>query len=521
MTRGRRWQVTVGAGFLALLLLAVVHLDRWPVTWFDEGSHLHVPKTLLQHGAYADSSSDGLRYHGPTMGVGPTVMLPVAGALWLGGVGLWQARLVMAAFLVAAAMLHFLVARELGGRVVALLATLLAVTSPGVDLVEYGRQVLGEVPGAAFLLAGLLLWFRAGRGVSGARLVVVGACFGLAAVTKHVYLLTVGPALLTAWALGRLHRHPVASREFVVPAVVMLALAAGWQLVLVGLLGPGRVAENLALLRETTSGAALVFDPSLVRASTAHLLGPQGYGGLVVPAVVYSLMRGRRGSAAEWRWTLVSLLVASNLAWFVTASTGWPRYAFPGLLLGGTLVARLARDAWRLTAHASGRLRAHAWASRVAIATWLAALVILPAGALVGSIVFPPPADAARVARWLDANVPRDVEVATWEQELGFLTDHRYRFPPQRLLAVAVAHKFHGGPPPAHVYDFREDRAPRYVVTGAFSTWVRLHADAGIADDYDVVFTTGSYAVWRRRPGREPAAGVPGDRSGGDRSHDP
>src|SRR5262245_7615935 len=67
---------------LALAVVAIVgallfaHLGDVPRTWFDEGSHLHVPKTLVQTGHYADRSSEGLRAFGPTIGIGPTVMLP-------------------------------------------------------------------------------------------------------------------------------------------------------------------------------------------------------------------------------------------------------------------------------------------------------------------------------------------------------------------------------------------------------------------------------------------------------------
>src|SRR5215510_15001326 len=60
------------------LFLTLVNLPYSPRTWFDEGSHLHVPKTLIQHGVYADISSEGYRYYGPTVGIGPTIMLPIA-----------------------------------------------------------------------------------------------------------------------------------------------------------------------------------------------------------------------------------------------------------------------------------------------------------------------------------------------------------------------------------------------------------------------------------------------------------
>src|ERR1700730_5686727 len=69
----------VGAALAGLILvLATYRLDAYPTTWFDEGSHLHVPKALLQYGVYADTSSEGFRYFGPTTGIGPTIMLPIA-----------------------------------------------------------------------------------------------------------------------------------------------------------------------------------------------------------------------------------------------------------------------------------------------------------------------------------------------------------------------------------------------------------------------------------------------------------
>src|SRR5690242_15788505 len=88
------------AGAIAVILFLVFYnLPRYPLTWFDEGSHLHVPKSVLTRGVYADYSSDGFRYFGPTVGVGPTVLLPIAAAFWAFGIGLLQARIVMALYL--------------------------------------------------------------------------------------------------------------------------------------------------------------------------------------------------------------------------------------------------------------------------------------------------------------------------------------------------------------------------------------------------------------------------------------
>jgi hypothetical protein len=138
---------------------SVYNLSDYPAPWFDEGSHMHVPQTLVRYGVYADRSSDGFRYFGPTLGVGPTVLLPVAGSFAVFGIGLIQARLVMVAFLLGAAWTFYQLARKLGGQYMALIALALLVTSPSLAFLETGRQVLGEVPALLFLVTGLLVWF--------------------------------------------------------------------------------------------------------------------------------------------------------------------------------------------------------------------------------------------------------------------------------------------------------------------------------------------------------------------------
>jgi 4-amino-4-deoxy-L-arabinose transferase-like glycosyltransferase len=127
-----RWIVVAAvlAWAIIVVFLATYHLDSYPTTWFDEGSHLHVPKTLVEYGVYADISSEGFRYFGPTIGVGPMVMLPIALAFKLSGIGLLQARLVMALYLLAATGLFFAVTRHLYGVTVAFLASVLLITTP-------------------------------------------------------------------------------------------------------------------------------------------------------------------------------------------------------------------------------------------------------------------------------------------------------------------------------------------------------------------------------------------------------
>ena len=53
-TRSSLWYFLAGLTILLVGFLTFYNLTSYPVTWFDEGSHLHVPKTLIRFGVYAD-----------------------------------------------------------------------------------------------------------------------------------------------------------------------------------------------------------------------------------------------------------------------------------------------------------------------------------------------------------------------------------------------------------------------------------------------------------------------------------
>ncbi|NWG18486.1 MAG: hypothetical protein HXY41_17830, partial [Chloroflexi bacterium] len=88
--------LVIVAAVAAFLLL--YRLDVYPEPWYDEGSHLHVAKNYALNGIYADYSSEGIRYYGPAVGVGPTVMLPVAALFNLFEVSIPLARLAIVVY---------------------------------------------------------------------------------------------------------------------------------------------------------------------------------------------------------------------------------------------------------------------------------------------------------------------------------------------------------------------------------------------------------------------------------------
>ena len=522
-----RWALAI-VSIAVVLFMAFYNLTDYPTTWFDEGSHLHVPKTLVRFGVYADYSSEGFRHYGPTIGVGPTVMLPIAAVFRLFGIGLFQARVVMAIYLVATIWAFYGLARTLGGRRLAWVATGLLVASRGVALVMFGRQVLGEVPGLFFVVAGFWLWFTRWERSDWRRLVLVGLLLGLAMITKYQYLLFLGPTLVFAWLANLVYYRIAPNRVFILPGLVAGACFGLWQLYMIFYLGPGTAVENLGQLRQFTTGAALNFSPSLMEEGFKVLMSFPNYLGSLLPALIYGFFLGLPRRRKEQMWGLLFALVVVNLGWYVVASIGWWRYAFLGLALASLFVARLfydLTDGFRLrgampkeeppriddirqtddSARTGGIGQALAAVSRGglrwAMMAWLATMFILPLAESTWEILSPGFNAPEAMASYLNEHVPEDVLIETWEPEMGFLTDHNYHFPPALLLLDAVKQINVDGPPVAEMYDFVATELPPYVLVGEFGGWVEIYTADLEAADYESVTTVGSYELFARRNG--------------------
>jgi hypothetical protein len=499
--------IAMGALVVVLLFLAGYNLTEYPVTWFDEGSHLHVPKTLLRFGVYADYSSEGFRYYGPTVGVGPTVMLPIAAVFKLFGIGLLQARLVMALYLLATIYVFYRLAVILGGQRLAWVATALLITSRGISLLEYGRQVLGEVPGLFFVVAGLGLWFATWEKATWRQLVLVGLLLGLAMVTKNQYLLVLAPTLGLAWLANLLYYHAAPQRIFIIPGVVAAACFALWQLYMILYLGPATASENLAALRTATAGAALVFSPDLMRRGLQELLSLKVYLGWLLPVLIYAFLIVLPRRRESQQWGVLLILIVVNLVWYVVASISWLRYAFPGLVMVSLFVARFffdLTDGFQLkltTLWRALREGEPAWARQALSLTlllWLAIMIVVPLTQTTKQIVWPDFNAPAAMAAYLNKHVAPDALIETWEPEMGFLTDHNYHFPPQLLLNTAVGHIWLGKSSPAQEYSFVQDESPEYVLVGEFSRWVGLYPRNWLALHYTRMTQIGPFELYQR-----------------------
>lgn len=490
--------------FAAALIAAFLLLYRladYPTLWYDEGSHLHVAKNYALNGIYADYSSEGIRYYGPAIGVGPTVMLPVAAAFRAFGVSIPLARLVMVVYALLALAALYALGRRLLKRWGALAAVALIFVSPGTDFVYNARNVLGEVPGLFFAALGLWLWLGPGARRFSVQL-AVGVLMGLACITKNQIALVVLPGMLLTWIADLVWYKQRGWRTFVVPGVVAGLMFAGWMYIVLITLGEkGDLQANLATLRSATAGAFFQLRLSSLERAVKFLFDSSVFGVMFVPAVLYGLVLSLRRNETGQRYGTVMLFILVATGMFMT-SLAWPRYGFMALALAGFLVIRLFQDLTAAIRFDREGLRTLLTGDKAAVGAlllaWVVAAFVLPtyntARAVMGG-----GNSGYELAQYLNKNVPQDAIIETWEQELAVLTDHNYHYPPQIVLAYSVAETWDGGQPANELYDFRDTVNPDYVILGEFGKYTRIYPPQRL-QNYERIYTVGVYDVYQRKP---------------------
>lgn len=507
-----RYVILVVMALVALYAL-FTRLDEYPRPWYDEGSHLHVAKNYALNGIYADYSSEGNRPFGPAIGVGPTVLLPIAWLFKPLGVSIPTARLLIAFYGLLTLIAFYGLASRLLNFPSTVLAWLLLFLSPGVDFIFHSRTVLGEIPGLFFLCTALWLWLRPGTaGI--VRLALVGLLMGLACVTKNQYALFILPALFVNWMADLFWYKKRGWMYFVIPGILAGLLFAGWTYITVIRLGEGtNFSENLATLRTASAGAFIVLSQASLERAVRFLLDSSVYAALFVPAFLYGLLLSLRRDEQGQRNGMVMIFIAVGSALF-GLSLAWPRYAFAPLALAAIFAARLIFDftiAWRFDWKSwRGVLRGEQVAlpliASLVVVGWVAIALIVPMYSQLHSVATHGAGDAYQIAEWLNANVPADATIETWEQELGVLTNHNYHYPPQVVLAYSVAEKWEGGPYASDLYDFRDYGTPDYLVVGTFDKYADIYTTDRIGD-YECITSIGDYDVYQHLPPEAPRPG--------------
>jgi 4-amino-4-deoxy-L-arabinose transferase-like glycosyltransferase len=498
-------------GLIVLLLvgafLLLVHLGQYPAPWYDEGSHLHVAKNFALNGVYADFSSEGNRPFGPAVGVGPTVMLPIALLFKIAGVNITLARAVIVAYgVLALAAFYFLTARLVNPRG-ALVALALVLLSPAVDFVYNARTVLGEIPGLFFILMGLWLWLKPGKHSIG-NLLLIGAMMGLACITKNQYALFTLPSLLFAWFADLFWYKRRGWMYFVIPGIVAGVLFFAWTFIVILLLGQtgGSFSQNLADLRSASAGAFFLFKPSAIESALRFLVDGALYGGLAIPVIINGLVISLRRDEHGHQIGTVMIFILLGLGLFIT-SLAWPRYAFAPVALLAIFVVRLFSDLtngfkfdWKgVRAALRGEAISASGVGTVLVVGLLVVMLVLPLYTQVHNVMTQGRSDAYQTAAFVNSSIPQGEIIETWEQELAVLSDRTFHYPPQIALAKSVSAQWFGDAPVSESYDFRAETDAAYVIVGPFAKYTNVYP-ADRLTDYTLIDTIGAYDIYQRNP---------------------
>ncbi len=498
-----RWILT-GSVIAITLFLLLYELDAYPMPWYDEGSHLHVAKNFALQGVYADSSSEGYRPFGPAIGVGPTVMLPIAALFKFAGVSIVSARLLIVIYSLLTLFLVYVITLRMTSWPYALLAVMLLLVTSSIRYQYYSRTVVGEVPGMFFLLLGLSLWLHP-RGRSLLGLFGVGILIGLSTITKNQYAFFILPSLFVCWIADLVWYKQRGWRYFVIPGLISGLMFGAWLFIVIIKLGQGNsFAENLTTLQTAGMGAFVVIDRESIPRVITLLTNTSLYGSFFAPAFLYAILTSLRRDELSQQRGIIALFLIVSTALFVI-SLGWDRYAFGPVVLSVFFVVLLIHDLVSSIASGDLNLRQLTKIGKTPISLtivtllvgWFVVAMIIPFYSRIHDINVRSNTDAYRAADWIKANVPKTSLIETWEQEQGVLTDNNIHYPPQRILAYSVAEMWEGGAPVGGFYDFRDYVDPEYIVTGPFSMYTKLYSEDQLKG-YGIIKQFGPYTIYHK-----------------------
>jgi 4-amino-4-deoxy-L-arabinose transferase-like glycosyltransferase len=519
-TKARGEKIVLLLLLVGLPLLMFYNLELNPRPWHDEGASLILARTLAEDGVYAMCNSDGYQTFGPVQSVGPTVIVPVALVYRWFGVGLLQGRVVVALYALAALFLFYLAGRKLFDGWTAILGLFFLLAAPAVRIFVYGREVLGEVPGLAFFLAG---WLALARALETRRLgwaALAGLLFGATIITKSQYLMMIPATLVFLAALDLLYYRQKVWKPLALVTMLALGCSFAWQVWQIGYYGMQSYQADLAKLQQlaaVTTGFHLQTAISGIRG----ILGSDSgnfYLFWGFPALGYAAWRAFQRSPRGLLLASVVIFTTLWLLYFTFWTVSWHRYALPAMALLALLIASLYLDLLRavvpglrssfLSLPAGsvpprqamlaigtliGLLSYGLWAG-YNLQQYLRSDVLDRYGEAEAELFTPPQFQApGAVAAYLAQHIPPGSLIETWERELGILTDFEFHYPDQSMLAAAHKDEYLGEQSDYQLgEDYFQQVQPDYVIVGFYSRLGPIYDMDYLARHSQKIWSTGS-----------------------------
>lgn len=485
-------------GFIVgLPILVFYNLGINPRPWHDEGAYLGLARTLAEDGVYANRNSDGYQTFGAVQSIGPTVVVPVALVYRLLGVSLFNGRIVVAIYTLVALLLFFLVGRRLFDRWTAIVGIVFLLSAPAVRILIYGREVLGEVPGLAFFLAG---WLFLERSLNNKRLWwagLAGLLFGATIITKSQYILMIPATLGIVAILDLIYYRQKAWVNLVIAVLLAIACAFAWQAWQMNYFGKDVYMQNLANMRQLAS-VTNGFNPRMALGGIRAILGSDSghfYLFWGFPALGYVLFLSARRNLKGLLLAILAIFTSLWLVYFIFWSVPWHHYGMPAMTLVSLFVAFLFTEIagsaipefYRMIrarfadpfSQANAKLVFGSLVALLAYGFWagynlqqyLRFDVLDRFGNNPTDLRSPPQLqNPSLVAEYLQQNIPPGAVIETWERELGILTDLTYHYPDQSMLVYTHRNLYRGGPEDYLLGEYYLDKpGDNYIIIGWYA----------------------------------------------------
>lgn len=490
--------------FATVVWLASNNLAASPQTWFDEGVLLLASKAFVQTGAYGLLVDGTLRPFDPLLTSGPTVILLPSLFMQVFGIGLAQARISSVVYMLAAAVGLYVVSRMLSGRLAGGIALLVFASATEMGAFVNGRAVLGELPALAFCFWGIALWIQGERRQSPTVRVLAGGVFGLAILSKGMFVLLLLALALVQLTYGDRSRRRALGRVGTVFLGIAVPLLC-WELVKIFTLGRDGYASYLSEV-----GAVAASHPGLrasnwVRSAHALLLVMTSWQAVAswVGVLYVALLARSHPPQRRAELLFIPVLVSVWFCWFVGLSVGWSRYVTPAVLLGSVLCGHMARDlvemalrSWQTSA--SGGTRPVEGSILSAIVLGLGTLIF--AGILQNAVAILRVRDDTpqAFARIVEREVPVGVTVELADASIAFLADRPYRLLTQQEVDAGTRFVFLRSQEsaPARVVP----ASVLFVVDGPYSKLTGLYRQALADSHFRNIASAGEFDLYRREP---------------------
>jgi 4-amino-4-deoxy-L-arabinose transferase-like glycosyltransferase len=493
-----RWELLTLTLLIPLIIvLAMANLGDYPtISGWDEGIFLQFADNLVHHGDLAARNGDN--FERASCSVGPTVMLPIAGALWMSGNSLAAARLVIAFYLLLALVGAYLLVRYIGGWPAAIAAVFLFLTAgyTTYDTLWVGRQVLGEVPAFAFLLFGLWAWLKSHHGSS--RWLIIGSVLlGLAVITKGQLILILGPSFVLLGLLDRVYYRQLRWTHSVAPiAAIVISYVVWWSLLSTWIVNPELRASYL-------EGQSAIMVVTFLHVNLYRWVGNLKFlyrseqWPIALIAITWGLLRSRQRTLEDLRRLVLPLFAGVALVGFLGLGLPWARYLYPTLALAALSAAlfvgdlvRWAQTRWKLT-------------NVMAAAALALAIAILAAPRLVQNvqrIVTTHDASAERFAALVEQMTPPGSTVLNWEWEIEFYSQRSFLHPPSQLHRALLDYFYNQ----RYSSILDEPRFPEeadYLITGPFASQTQLFTAAVAQQHPQLLVSEGPYQLYQLQEG--------------------